>query len=148
MHLWENVIDVIFVERQYEKADIEVMFATFDHGDNYPFDGQGNELAHAFYPDDRIHYGQTHINDSDPWPMWKKLKLGLPQQESLIASHYQGFFDTVPKLSPTDISAIQSLYGSLQPRFLNIHASEKIGRKNFLIAVESASFGISLLGIQ
>lgn len=40
--------------------------------------------------------------------------LGLAHNDdrSLMTSHYHGFKETVPKLHPCDIVAIQSLYGS------------------------------------
>ncbi|VDO46051.1 unnamed protein product, partial [Onchocerca flexuosa] len=123
--LWEDVIDVRFVEMPYTKANIEVLFATFHHGDKYPFDGEGNELAHTFYPDNLMWHGQIHIDDSEPWgPNGRNLDwvmaheighaLGLVHgdDESLMTSHYQGFQETTPKLLPCDVAAIQSLYGS------------------------------------
>uniref|UniRef100_A0A1I8EWU1 Peptidase_M10 domain-containing protein n=1 Tax=Wuchereria bancrofti TaxID=6293 RepID=A0A1I8EWU1_WUCBA len=61
--LWEDVINVQFIELPHAKANIEVIFTTFYHGDKYPFDGKGNELAHAFYPNDIIWHGQIHIDD-------------------------------------------------------------------------------------
>uniref|UniRef100_A0A8R1XVD6 ZnMc domain-containing protein n=1 Tax=Onchocerca volvulus TaxID=6282 RepID=A0A8R1XVD6_ONCVO len=122
--LWEDVIDVKFIELPYTKANIEVIFATFYHGDKYPFDGEGNELAHTFYPSNFIRHGQIHIDDSEPWgPNGRNLDwvmaheighaLGLvhSDDESLMTSHYQGFQKTTPKLHPCDIAAIQSLYG-------------------------------------
>ncbi|CAG9533074.1 unnamed protein product [Cercopithifilaria johnstoni] len=123
--LWEDVIDVKFIEWPYNKANIEVIFATFYHNDKYPFDGSGNELAHSFYPNDHIWHGQIHIDDSEPWgPTGRNLDwvmahevghvLGLAHNddESLMASYYHGFKGTVPKLHQCDIAAIQSLYGS------------------------------------
>lgn len=48
-------------------AEIEVSFATHYHGDPYPFDGTGTEIAHAFYPNHRKRRGQIHIDDHEPW---------------------------------------------------------------------------------
>uniref|UniRef100_A0A1I7VPZ4 ZnMc domain-containing protein n=1 Tax=Loa loa TaxID=7209 RepID=A0A1I7VPZ4_LOALO len=127
--LWEDVIDVKFIEWPHTKANIEVIFATFYHGDKYPFDGKGNELAHTFYPNDLIWHGQIHIDDSEPWgPSGRNLNwvmahelghvLGLEHShdESLMTSHYQGFEGTVPKLHYCDIALIQSLYGKKNHR--------------------------------
>ncbi|VDM51405.1 unnamed protein product [Toxocara canis] len=65
--LWGEAIDVKFVEWQGRGADIEISFWTFYHGDEYPFDGVGNEVAHAFYPNHEKRRGQIHIDDNEPW---------------------------------------------------------------------------------
>ncbi|VDK85490.1 unnamed protein product [Litomosoides sigmodontis] len=124
--LWEDAIRVQFIEWPYGKANIEVTFTTFYHGDKHPFDGSGNALAHAFYPNDVTWRGQIHIDDSEPWgPIGRNLdwvmahELGhvlglvhLNNDQSLMTSYYGGFERMVPKLYPCDIAAIQSLYGS------------------------------------
>jgi hypothetical protein len=44
-------------------AQLQVSFATGDHGDGFPFDGSGDILAHAFYPQD----GRIHFDDAESW---------------------------------------------------------------------------------
>jgi hypothetical protein len=61
-------MNVRFVEcKQCTVADIEISFATLFHGDDFPFDGVGNEVAHAFYPNHVRFRGRIHIDDAEPW---------------------------------------------------------------------------------
>ena len=40
-----------------ERSDLTLEFVRGDHGDRFPFDGEGGVLAHAYYPTDgRLHY--------------------------------------------------------------------------------------------
>jgi len=49
-----------------ENADIKVSFHVRDHSDGYPFDGQGNILAHAFYPGSS-RSGTIHLDFEEDW---------------------------------------------------------------------------------
>lgn len=44
-------------------ADFVIDFARETHSDNYPFDGSGGTLAHAFFPED----GRVHFDKDEPW---------------------------------------------------------------------------------
>ncbi|XP_013139281.1 PREDICTED: matrix metalloproteinase-25-like [Papilio polytes] len=44
-------------------ADIQVSFASKDHGDGFPFDGPGRVVAHAFPPP----HGAMHFDDDEVW---------------------------------------------------------------------------------
>ncbi|CAG2251876.1 MMP14 [Mytilus edulis] len=45
-------------------VDIDIRFEKYWHGDNNPFDGQGQTLAHAFFPQ---FGGDAHFDDDEPW---------------------------------------------------------------------------------
>uniref|UniRef100_A0A5S6QNL1 ZnMc domain-containing protein n=1 Tax=Trichuris muris TaxID=70415 RepID=A0A5S6QNL1_TRIMR len=64
-----------FSESNDEDSDIDILFATGEHGDQYPFDGAGNSsniLAHTFYPNylpyDPLN-GDIHFDDSENWTL-------------------------------------------------------------------------------
>ncbi|XP_041977336.1 matrix metalloproteinase-2-like [Aricia agestis] len=45
------------------RADIQLSFASRDHGDGFPFDGAGRVVAHAFPPP----HGAMHFDDDETW---------------------------------------------------------------------------------
>lgn len=47
-------------------ADIELSFQRGRHGDDYPFDGRGRVLAHAFSPGSGIG-GDVHLDADEHW---------------------------------------------------------------------------------
>jgi hypothetical protein len=61
---WASLIPRTFLSTGTSStAQFQVSFATGDHGDGYPFDGSGDVLAHAFYPQD----GRIHFDDAETW---------------------------------------------------------------------------------
>jgi len=65
---WAKVSPFTFQEAtDGASADIVIAFYSGDHGDQAPFDGPGNILAHAFYPQDgRLHYDADENWSTDP----------------------------------------------------------------------------------
>ncbi|KAK0404617.1 hypothetical protein QR680_017542 [Steinernema hermaphroditum] len=127
VNIWQQAIDVRFHPcRSGERADIEVLFTTFYHGDEYPFDGVGNEVAHAFFPSHRQRRGQIHIDDNEPWGpsrgrnlFWVLAhelghSLGLdhapPGVDSIMTAQYRGYETSLPRLFPYDYQSIQMKY--------------------------------------
>ena len=49
---WSDVTNLNFKEIKTGTPDIWVRFARGYHQDRHPFDGEGQILAHAFYPSD------------------------------------------------------------------------------------------------
>lgn len=107
------------------------MFASADHGDQFPFDGKGRVLAHAFYPGTGVG-GDVHF---DAHEQWISLNQAAEDEHSVmlyeVAAHELGhalglshsfvrgalmfpYYQKLPdsyELNADDAAAIQRLYG-------------------------------------
>ncbi|MEU9779664.1 matrixin family metalloprotease [Streptomyces phaeochromogenes] len=65
---WAVVVPLVFRETG-EEPDIEIRFGAGPHGDNFPFDGPGNVLAHAFFPPPNAGdlAGDAHFDEDETW---------------------------------------------------------------------------------
>ncbi|XP_074369300.1 metalloendoproteinase 3-MMP-like [Apium graveolens] len=105
-----------------ESSDIKIGFESGDHGDDNPFDGPGNVLAHAFAPTD----GRLHCDSEESWSIG-----AIPNYADLetVALHEIGhllgldhsqvqdaiMFPTIPlgavkDLHADDVQGIKALY--------------------------------------
>ncbi|XP_058462247.1 matrix metalloproteinase-2-like [Malaya genurostris] len=126
---WAKYSNLRFVRVYDPSADIIVGFGSGHHGDNYPFDGPGNILAHAFYPYEMNSYGgdihfdedenwkenSTHLSDGVDFYSVAIHELGhslglahSPVYSSLMFPYYKGI--TQGSLDYDDILAMYKLY--------------------------------------
>ena len=61
---WSKVTPMTFTRKTSGTVDIDIRFANSWHGDNNPFDGKGQTLAHAFFPQ---YGGDAHFDEDEPW---------------------------------------------------------------------------------
>ncbi|XP_052216303.1 matrix metalloproteinase-16-like isoform X2 [Dreissena polymorpha] len=146
--LWADVIPIRFVRRDYGPVDIEIKFVTGHHGDNTPFDGSGQTLAHAYFPQ----YGSdAHFDEDENWTvniadgvnLYQVAahefghSLGLAHSDvrtALMAPFYRGF-DLNFKLDRDDIMAAQELYGSKENVDTTTHAHENWSPRETLVHI-------------
>lgn len=65
---WGRYGRLTFEKSRTNDADIIVAFGTGYHGDQFPFDGVGNVLAHAFFPYERRDLGgDIHFDADEYW---------------------------------------------------------------------------------
>ena len=65
LQLWSKVIPLTFRRRDYgQYVDIIIKFVSGAHGDNTPFDGNGQTLAHAYFPQ---YGGDAHFDEDEQW---------------------------------------------------------------------------------
>ncbi|GFQ96393.1 matrix metalloproteinase-17 [Trichonephila clavata] len=128
--VWSAASALTFEEVQGPSADILVSFLKGQHGDGYPFDGEGAVLAHAFFPGEGIG-GDAHFDADERWLSSQPEdedegvnlfavaaheighSLGLSHSStpgSLMFPYYQvmGEYFTLPK---DDADGIRHLYG-------------------------------------
>jgi len=122
--IWSQVAPINFVVKKDGRVHIDIRFASGDHGDGDAFDGPGNTLAHAYFPQ---YGGDAHFDDQEYWTidsyagtnifqvaaheLGHSLGLGHSNvREALMAPFYQKYKPNF-KLHIDDVLAIQALYG-------------------------------------
>lgn len=66
LDVWAQNSRLTFTETDSDNADILVRFEKGDHNDGYPFDGRGQILAHAFFPNSG-RGGDAHFDRDELW---------------------------------------------------------------------------------
>ena len=122
--VWSDVTPMNFIHKKEGKVHIDIRFVVSEHGDGDPFDGPGNTLAHAYFPQ---YGGDAHFDDEEYWTinsyagtnlfqvaaheLGHSLGLGHSSvRESLMAPFYQRYKPSF-QLHKDDILGIQALYG-------------------------------------
>lgn len=128
--IWSKVIPLTFTEVNDDEADILIEFAKGNHGDEKPFDGIGNVLAHAYPPppNNGNPTGDVHFDDSETWVMNEFTtgidlitvaahelghSLGLHHSDNKDSLMYPSYSGIHRFLHEDDINGIQSIYGNL-----------------------------------
>jgi len=125
--LWAQDTPLTFTEvSNRAEADILIGWGTGEHGDGDPFDGPGDVLAHASFPnpfDDRQVF--LHFDDDERWVNSDSRNvdlltvaaheightLGLAHSNDLNALMYPSYSGPHRFLDDDDIAGAQSLYG-------------------------------------
>jgi Matrixin len=128
MAQWSKAVQVNWEQGSNPNAPrtVSIMFATYAHGDGYPFDGPGGIIAHTFFPappNPEPIAGDMHLNDSETWRIGSNTDLfsvalhelghalGLGHSDNPAAVMYP-YYQMVTELSPLDIAAIETLYAA------------------------------------
>lgn len=127
LDVWSFVTPLRFVESVAD-ADLQMMFARGHHGDPLPFDGRGNQLAHAFPPGTTLRSGDIHFDLAERWSMSSDCPLdkidlynlalheighalGLRHNEDMNSIMYPSYLGPQRHLHEKDVQSIRELYG-------------------------------------
>jgi hypothetical protein len=125
---WSKVAQIAWQQaaNPFGLHTVNILFATYAHGDGYPFDGPGGVLAHTFYPappNPEPIAGDLHLDDSENWHIGANtdlfsvalhelgLALGLGHSDDPTAVMYQ-YYRMVTTLAAPDKAAILTLYAA------------------------------------
>jgi len=128
MQEWAQVAQITWVPGVSATAShtVNILFATGDHGDGFPFDGPGGVLAHTFYPappSAEPLAGDMHFDDSESWHVGSYVDvfsvavheaghaLGLGSSDNPDSVMYP-YYKPRTGLSDDDRAAILSLYAA------------------------------------
>jgi len=128
MAQWSAVVKVTWAPGASATANqtVNILWATYAHGDAYPFDGPGGMLAHTFYPanpNPEPIAGDMHLDDSESWNIGTNVDLfsvtlhelghalGLGHSDNPADVMYP-YYKRNTGLQAGDIAAIQTLYAA------------------------------------
>jgi hypothetical protein len=128
MAQWSSVAQVTWAPGSSATANqtVNILWATYAHGDAYPFSGPGGVLAHTFYPanpNPEPIAGDMHLNDSESWHIGTNTDLfsvtlhelghalGLGHSDNPGDVMYP-YYKMVTGLAAGDVAAIQTLYAA------------------------------------
>jgi hypothetical protein len=128
MAQWASVVKVTWAPAvsATAKQTVNILWATYAHGDPYPFTGPGGVLAHTFYPanpNPEPIAGDMHLNDSETWNIGTNIDLysvtlhelghalGLGHSDNPNDVMYP-YYKMMMGLQPGDIAAIQTMYAA------------------------------------
>jgi len=128
MAVWSQAVNITWHQGTNATGSktVNILWATGDHGDGYPFDAAGTILAHTFYPappNPEPIAGDMHFDDTDSWHIGTNTDLfsvalhelghalGLGHTDDPSAVMYP-YYHMVTELSALDIATVQTLYAA------------------------------------